>query len=120
MTRPPETPASELAYVEDQVRRLREQVIPLAEYDSVIASFVNDGHRLADVLQATLARTPSEQAVAGHCLIWACGSVVNVVEQLRAEGVETRQAAVIANLLSCIGFFLIEAAQSAQDAEADR
>lgn len=116
----PETASESAAYVEEQMRRMRETVVPLAEHDSLIASLVRDGRRLAEHLQATTARTPGEAAAVGHSLISLSGELASVIAFLRSQGEHANQAATLVNLLGVVGYYLIDGAQAAQDAEVGR
>lgn len=120
----PQTPAQAMAYVEDQVRKLREEVVPLAEYDPVIAGLVDPARGLAAGLSALIARTPGDAAMAGHVLISVSGDFARDVQTMRDTAVVSREAANVAaalvNILGLTGLFLIDDAQTAQYTEAGR
>lgn len=104
-----------------QVANIRDAVIPLAEYDTFIGGVVEEGRGLAEHLAATTARAQGDAAAAGAALIRAAATLGAIAEQVREDGVSNgNELAVASNVVSVAAYFLIDGAQTAQDAEAGR
>ncbi|AEI11845.1 hypothetical protein Celgi_1326 [Cellulomonas gilvus ATCC 13127] len=107
----PRDPAEASAFVQEQVRKLAEEVLPLAEHDRVVAATVDEGSALGECLHTTVARSPGEAAAVGHSLIVASAALGSIVLTARAGGRPADELSTGVNVLALAGMFLIGQAE---------